>query len=77
MHKKGTCAAIVGSGEEKNRNNRFPMLVGLAQPSGLAYSPEHRAVFIADSESSSIRKLNLLTGGVEAVVGGHVSPDVC
>lgn len=52
------------------------MSAELAQPSGLAVSLEHEAVFIADSESSSIRKLSLKDGRVSNVVGGDVDPTV-
>ncbi|XP_063216199.1 NHL repeat-containing protein 2 isoform X2 [Bacillus rossius redtenbacheri] len=74
MHLAGDCIALAGSGREENRNNSYPHAAGFAQPSGLAYSPQHDTVYIADSESSSIRQLSLATGKVSALVGGDVDP---
>jgi len=48
----------------------------LAQPSGLAIDAASRRFFVADSESSTIRKVDLAKGSVEAVVGGHFDPTV-
>ncbi|KAL6263841.1 hypothetical protein P5V15_003923 [Pogonomyrmex californicus] len=70
----GTCAAIVGSGREENRNNNYPHAAGLAQPSGIAVVQERKAAFFADSESSAIRQLHLDSGQVSAVCGGHMNP---
>lgn len=75
-YKKGALAAIAGSGKEENKNNRYPMASGFAQPSGLAYSPELKSVFIADSESSSVRMISLKDGSVNHVVGADKTPDV-
>lgn len=75
-YEKGTCVAIAGSGKEENRNNRYPMMASFAQPSGLTYSRRLKAVFIADCESSSIRKLSLEDGCVSHVVGADKNPDV-
>ena len=76
MYEAGTCSSIAGTGKEENRNNCYPHAAGFAQPSGLTLAPEHQAIFIADSESSSIRKLSLTDGKVSAVVGGSKSPFV-
>nr|CAD7426970.1 unnamed protein product [Timema monikensis] len=70
----GSIAAIAGSGKEENRNNAYSHAAAFAQPSGLSYSNELNTVFIADSESSSIRRFNLTTGQVSAVVGGDRDP---
>nr|CAD7203643.1 unnamed protein product [Timema douglasi] len=70
----GSIAAIAGSGKEENRNNAYSHAAAFAQPSGLSYSSELNTVFIADSESSSIRRFNLTTGQVSAVVGGDRDP---
>lgn len=70
----GTCAAIAGSGREENKNNAYPTAAGFAQPSGLALCEKTKALFIADSESSSVRKLSLVDGKVSAVVGGDINP---
>ncbi|XP_018341399.1 PREDICTED: NHL repeat-containing protein 2 isoform X2 [Trachymyrmex septentrionalis] len=70
----GTCAAIVGSGREENRNNSYPHAAGLAQPSGIAIVQECKVAFFADSESSAIRRLHLDSGQVSAVCGGDKNP---
>jgi hypothetical protein len=72
----GTCAAIVGNGKEENRNNSYPHAAGFAQPSGICVASELQAAFVADSESSSVRKISLTDGKVSAVVGGDRSPFV-
>ncbi|KAL6964635.1 Protein SUPPRESSOR OF QUENCHING 1, chloroplastic, partial [Sarracenia purpurea var. burkii] len=41
-----------------------------AQPSGISLSPDWKEAYIADSESSSIRVLDLKTGGSKLLVGG-------
>lgn len=73
---KGTCVNIAGSGSEENRNNQYPHAAAFAQPSGLALSVKNKEVFIADSESSSVRKLSLIDGKVTPVVGGDRNPRV-
>lgn len=72
----GTCICIAGSGKEENRNNLYPMSAGFAQPSGLALSAKNKEIFIADSESSSVRRLSLIDGKVTPVVGGDRNPNV-
>lgn len=72
----GTCICIAGSGREENRNNQYPLKAGFAQPSGLALCKKRRELYIADSESSSVRRLSLLDGKVSAVVGGDRNPSV-
>ncbi|XP_018329114.1 NHL repeat-containing protein 2 isoform X2 [Agrilus planipennis] len=71
----GTCVAIAGSGREENRNNQYPHAAGFAQPSGLAIHSSNKEIYIADSESSSIRRLSLLDGKVTCVVGGDKNPN--
>lgn len=75
-HGKGTCLRFAGSGNEENRNNAYPHKAGLAQPSGLAFAPSQpwNCLFIADSESSTIRSLSLSDGAVKHVVGGERDP---
>ncbi|KAI5103328.1 NHL repeat-containing protein 2, partial [Silurus meridionalis] len=75
-HKKGECVRFAGSGNEENRNNAYPHKAGLAQPSGLTAAPEEpwSCLFIADSESSTIRSLSLTDGAVRHVVGGERDP---
>lgn len=73
LYKKTECAAIAGNGEERNRNNSYPNQASFAQPSGLTVVKENY-MFIADSESSTIRKMAFLDGKVSAVVGGNLNP---
>lgn len=70
----GALAAIAGNGHEENRNNSYPQNSAFAQPSGLAISGKHKELYIADSESSCIRKLSLAEGKVFAVAGGDRNP---
>ncbi|XP_008561018.1 NHL repeat-containing protein 2 [Microplitis demolitor] len=72
--KAKTCAAIVGSGKEENRNNSYPHAAGLAQPSGLAVAQRLKAVFFADSESSSVRRVHMQDGKVTGVAGADKNP---
>ncbi|XP_071449478.1 NHL repeat-containing protein 2 [Hetaerina americana] len=71
---KGECVAVAGSGLEENRNNSYPHAAGFAQPSGITSSPQ--SIFVADSESSSIRRVWMSDGRVTAVVGGSVDPQM-
>lgn len=76
--KKGTCARFAGSGNEENRNNAYPHKAGFAQPSGLALASAEPwgCLFVADSESSTVRSLALKDGAVKHVVGGERDPTV-
>ncbi|XP_073824267.1 NHL repeat-containing protein 2 [Musca autumnalis] len=67
-----TCVSLIGNGMEENRNNSYPQNAAFAQPSGLAMAKDF--LFIADSESSSIRKASMVDGKVLAVVGGDRNP---
>uniref|UniRef100_A0A182JIX7 Thioredoxin-like fold domain-containing protein n=1 Tax=Anopheles atroparvus TaxID=41427 RepID=A0A182JIX7_ANOAO len=69
-----TCWAIAGSGHEQNRNTSYPHSAAFAQPSGLAINREAKEVYLADSESSAIRKVSLVDGKVMAVAGGDRNP---
>ncbi|KAG7311684.1 hypothetical protein JYU34_002737 [Plutella xylostella] len=72
---EGTCVCIAGSGAEAARNSAYPNTAAFAQPSGLALrSGSNSEVFIADSESSSIRRLALSTGQVSSLCGGDKNP---
>jgi len=73
----GTLVRIVGSGAEENRNNSYPVKAGLAQPSGLSLDAEFKpagALYVADSESSTIRRIDLKDGAVKNVCGGERDP---
>ncbi|KAH0623735.1 hypothetical protein JD844_006828 [Phrynosoma platyrhinos] len=74
--KKGTCLRFAGSGNEENRNNAYPHKAGFAQPSGLSVAAEEpwNYLFVADSESSTIRTISLKDGAVKHLVGGERDP---
>lgn len=74
--KKGTCVRFAGSGNEENRNNAYPHKAGFAQPSGLSLAPEEpwSCLFVADSESSTVRTVSLKDGAVKHLVGGERDP---
>lgn len=76
--KAGMCVRWAGSGNEENRNNSYPHKAGFAQPSGLALAPEEpwSCLYVADSESSTIRTLALKDGAVKSLVGGERDPMV-
>ncbi|XP_058832124.1 NHL repeat-containing protein 2 isoform X2 [Topomyia yanbarensis] len=69
-----SCLAIAGNGREENRNNTYPNNAAFAQPSGLAINKEAKELYLADSESSSIRKVSLSDGKVVSVAGGDRNP---
>lgn len=71
---QGTCICIAGSGREENRNNAYPQSAAFAQPSGLALNKNSKELYIADSESSTIRRMSLIDGKVSPVVGGEKNP---
>ena len=64
------CAAanFSGTGNERNQNGTSGLTTAWAQPSGLTLAED--ALFVADSESSSVRRLDLRSGGSQAIVGG-------
>ncbi|XP_015671308.1 NHL repeat-containing protein 2 [Protobothrops mucrosquamatus] len=74
--KKGTCLRFAGSGNEENRNNAYPHKAGFAQPSGLSVAAEDpwSCLFVADSESSTVRTISLKDGTVKHLVGGERDP---
>lgn len=64
-----TTTVFSGDGYERNLNGSSPTSTSFAQPSGMSLSPDME-VYIADSESSSIRALDLKTGGSRLLAGG-------
>ncbi|KAJ7325217.1 hypothetical protein JRQ81_018237 [Phrynocephalus forsythii] len=74
--KQGTCLRFAGSGNEENRNNAYPHKAGFAQPSGLSVAAEEpwNCLFVADSESSTVRTISLKDGAVKHLVGGERDP---
>ena len=75
----GTCLRLAGSGAEENRNNSYPHKASFAQPSGLTLALEKNSLclYVADSESSSVRSVDLNTGATKALVGAERDPSVC
>jgi hypothetical protein len=65
---------MCGSGEEANRNNSFPHKAALAQPSGIDINSDGTGLYVADSESSTIRCVSTVNGSVKGVVGGALDP---
>ena len=56
--KRGTVAMLAGTGEEGLRDGRAAS-ASMAQPSGLALSADGNTLYLADSESSAVRAINL------------------
>ncbi|XP_054713726.1 NHL repeat-containing protein 2-like [Uloborus diversus] len=73
--RKPKCVVFAGNGKEENRNNAYRLRAGFAQPSGISYSQKNPGfLFVADSESSTIRSISLTNGAVKTVVGGSINP---
>ena len=70
MHElfSGRTRTFSGSGEEKNFNSDNLLLSGWAQPSGITYGDDH--LYIADSESSSVRTIDLADHSSATLAGG-------
>eukprot|EP00884_Botryococcus_braunii_P006329 jgi/Botrbrau1/15698/Bobra.4_1s0071.2 len=66
----GATAVFSGDGYERNQNGRSGVSTSWAQPSGLALAADRRQLWVADSESSTIRSMSLSSGGSSAHVGG-------
>lgn len=66
--KSGVCEAFSGSGAEMNYNSDDPFEAAWAQPSGL--SLEGKELYVADSESSTVRSIDISTGRTRTLVGG-------
>ncbi|TYK10299.1 NHL repeat-containing protein 2 isoform X1 [Cucumis melo var. makuwa] len=66
----GVTKSFSGDGFERNLNGSSATTTSFAQPSGLSLSPDLSEVYIADSESSSIRAVDLKTGGSRLLAGG-------
>ncbi|XP_073119373.1 protein SUPPRESSOR OF QUENCHING 1, chloroplastic-like isoform X2 [Henckelia pumila] len=65
-----TTTAFSGDGYERNLNGFSSRSTSFAQPSGISLAPDLKEAYIADSESSSIRALDLRTGGSRLLAGG-------
>ncbi|XP_057494336.1 protein SUPPRESSOR OF QUENCHING 1, chloroplastic isoform X2 [Actinidia eriantha] len=68
----GVTKAFSGDGYERNLNGLSSTSTSFAQPSGISLSPDLKEAYIADSESSSIRALDLKTGGSRLLAGGDL-----
>ncbi|CAN8241331.1 unnamed protein product [Cochlearia groenlandica] len=66
----GVTKVFSGNGYERNLNGSTPQTTAFAQPSGISLGPDLKEAYIADSESSSIRCLDLKTGGSRLLAGG-------
>ncbi|PNT77528.1 hypothetical protein BRADI_1g64267v3 [Brachypodium distachyon] len=66
----GVTEVFSGNGYEKNLNGSSPTNTSFAQPSGISLDPELQELFVADSESSSIRGVSLKSGGSRLLAGG-------
>ncbi|WOL00279.1 NHL repeat-containing protein 2 isoform X1 [Canna indica] len=66
----GVTRAFSGDGYERNLNGTSSSSTSFAQPSGITLAPDLQEVFVADSESSSIRAVDLNTGGSRLLAGG-------
>jgi len=75
----GTVERLAGTGAESLVDGDALHEAALAQPSGLALDPDGRRLYVADSETSALRVLDLDTGRVTTLVGtglfdfGHVN----
>ncbi|XP_014495822.1 protein SUPPRESSOR OF QUENCHING 1, chloroplastic [Vigna radiata var. radiata] len=67
---EATSRAFSGDGYERNLNGSSSTNTSFAQPSGLSLSQDLSKIYIADSESSSIRVVDLKTGGSQLLAGG-------
>ena len=52
---------LIGNTEELHKNGKHPLEVSLAQPSGIFIDDKNEILYFTDSESSSIRKVDLKT----------------
>ncbi|ONM34071.1 Haloacid dehalogenase-like hydrolase domain-containing protein Sgpp, partial [Zea mays] len=66
----GVTKVISGDGYERNLNGSSATSTSFAQPSGIPLAFEMHELLVADSESSSIRVVNLKTGGSRLLAGG-------
>ena len=75
---KNACLAIIGSGVERNQNGSEPMSACLASPHGICNGEMNGqpVLFIADSNSSTIRVVTLKDGNISTLIGGDIDPTV-
>jgi len=66
----GEGRAFAGDGYERNRNGASGAASSFAQPSGLAWAAAEGVLYVADSESSSVRSVRPDTGATRLRAGG-------
>ncbi|KAF0914937.1 hypothetical protein E2562_032848 [Oryza meyeriana var. granulata] len=66
----GVTEVLSGDGYERNLNGSSSTRTSFAQPSGISLAPGLQELIVADSESSSIRAVNLKSGGSRSLAGG-------
>lgn len=62
----GATGVFSGDGYERNANGRNGPSTSWAQPSGIALSADGAQLWVADSESSTVRSMSLASGGSQA-----------
>jgi sugar lactone lactonase YvrE len=73
--KDGKLEVIAGTGKSGKTGNGGPAkLATLAGPKGISVSPDGQRVFLADTESNSIRVIDLKTGNIELVADNIARP---
>ena len=65
---KGLIAPFAGTGREALVDGPRETAC-FAQPSGLALDPQGRHLYVADSETSAVRRIDLVTGAVSTLLG--------
>lgn len=71
----GKASCYSGTGREREQNAKERYQASWAQPSGLALSGDGSKVYVADSESSTVRELGLVgKGPTRTLVGGAGTP---
>ncbi|GFR49200.1 hypothetical protein Agub_g11225 [Astrephomene gubernaculifera] len=67
----GAAALFSGTGSERNQNGPTPLTTSWAQPSGLSRARDGSGLmYVADSESSSVRVVDLASGASGPKAGG-------
>ena len=66
--KTGEFRLFAGTGQEARRDGEL-LDAAFAQPSGLAIDKDQKELFVLDSETSSVRAIDLQKGAVRTVVG--------
>jgi sugar lactone lactonase YvrE len=71
----GKLEIIAGTGKSGKTGNGGPAkLATLSGPKGISVSPDGQRIFLADTESNSIRMIDLKTGNIELVADNIARP---